>query len=239
MSAYVTVAVSTLGAVFIALTVYRIARRDPRPTFNVEGNRVVSSQGAADHPLEIRYDEERVDRVTRSVVTFWNGGRGTIKGSELTPGHPVTFTFSGDVLAAAMIGASRPECLFKLAVLEERPRVVSIGFHHVDRGDGCKIEVTHTGRSWSVVSPEVGGVPGTKGKIRERMTTKPRWWGPVFLADLIAFLILVYGFMYTILYVSRAEWIIAVVIAVGAVATIGLRMRLKSRYVPKWTSKEP
>ena len=56
MNAYVTVAVSTLGAVHIAWMSYRIARRDPRPTFNVEGNRVVSSQGAADHPLEIRYD---------------------------------------------------------------------------------------------------------------------------------------------------------------------------------------
>ena len=184
MNAYVTVAVSTLGAVFIAWTSYRIARRDPRPTFNVEGNSVVSSQGTVDHPLEIRYDGERVDRVTRSVVTFWNRGRGTIKESELTPGHPVTFTFSGDVLAAAMIGASRPECLFNLAVLEARPRVVSIDFHHVDRGDGCKSEVTHTGRSWSVVSPEVGGVPGTKGKIRERMTTKPHWWGPAFWEDL-------------------------------------------------------
>ena len=238
MNAYVTVAVSTLGAVFIPWTLHRIARRDPRPTFNVEGNRVVSSQGAADHPLEIRYDGGRVDRVTRSVVTFWNGGRGTIKGSELTPGHPITFTFSGDVLAAATIGASRPECLFNLTVLEERPRVVSIDFHHIDRGDGCKIEVTHTGRLWSVVSSEVGGVPGTKGKIRERTTTKPRWWGPVFLAELIALLILVYGFVYTVLYVSRAKWIIAVGIAVGSVATTELIMRLKSRYVPKWTSEE-
>ena len=239
MNAYVTVAISTLGAVFIAWTLYRIARRDPRPTFNVEGNRVVSLQGAADHPLEIRYDGERVDRVTRSVVTFWNGGRGTIKGSELTPGHPVTFTFSGDVLAAAMIGASRPECLFNLAVLEERPRVVSIDFHHVDRGDGCKIEVTHTGRSWSVVSPEVGGVPGTKGKIRERMTTKPHWWGPAFWEELIALPTFALGFTFTVLYAFRAEWIIAVGIAVGSVATIGLIARWESRYVPKWTSEEP
>ena len=176
--------------------------------------------------------------MTRSVVTFWNGGRGTIKGSELTPGYPVTFTFSGDVLAAAMIGASRPECLFNLAVLEERPRVVSIDFHHVDRGDGCKIEVTHTGRLWSVVSSEVGGVPGTKGKIRERTTTKPRWWGPAFWEDL-ALLTFALGFTFTVLYAFRAEWIIAVGIAVGSVATIELIMRLKSRYVPKWTSEEP
>ena len=239
MNAYVTVAVSTLGAVYIAWMSYRIARRDPRPTFNIEGNRVVSSQGAADHPLEIRYDGERVDRVTRSVVTFWNGGRGTIKGSELTPGYPVTFTFSGDVLAAAMIGASRPECLFNLAVLEERPQVVSIDFHHVDRGDGCKIDVTHTGTSWSVISPEVGGVPGTKGKIRERTTTKPRRWGPVDLADLIALPTFALGFIYTVLYASRAEWIIAVGIAVGSAATIELIARLKSRYVPKWASEEP
>ena len=46
MNAYVTVAVSTLGAVFIAWTSYRIARRDPRPTFNVEGNSAV--EGSAE-----------------------------------------------------------------------------------------------------------------------------------------------------------------------------------------------
>ena len=88
MNAYVTVAVSTLGAVLIAWTLYRIARRDPRPTFNVEGNRVVSLQGAADHPLEIRYDGERVDRVTRSVVTFWNGGARNDQGERVDAGSP-------------------------------------------------------------------------------------------------------------------------------------------------------
>ena len=46
MNAYVTVAVSTLGAVYIAWMSYRIARRDPRPTFNIEGNRVVFVAGS-------------------------------------------------------------------------------------------------------------------------------------------------------------------------------------------------
>lgn len=83
-----------------------------------------------------------------TIASFWNTGRESIRSEDVR--EPVTFRVEdGQLLRATLLKATRPEIRPSLSV-EGDTAVFS--FSHLDRGDGCCLEIMHTGEDLLGVS---------------------------------------------------------------------------------------
>lgn len=132
-----TIASIVAGAV-LGYLFFRLGSRDRRPVFMKAGNRVVAGGG----PIEIRYEGVPVPRVTRTLVFFWNSGTESVRSEDVR--NPVTLSVDdGALLRATIIRSTRDEINARLN--DPDPSDIVLEFSHLDRGDGCCVEVLHTG----------------------------------------------------------------------------------------------
>lgn len=131
-------AASVVAGAAVSYLFLRLGSRDRRPVFMRAGNCVVAGGG----PIEIRYEGEPVPRVTRTLVFFWNSGRESIRSEDVR--EPVLLHIDeGSLLRATLIRSTRDEIKARLSA--PGPSEVVLEFSHLDRGDGCCVEVLHTG----------------------------------------------------------------------------------------------
>jgi hypothetical protein len=154
-----------VGAAGIALAFlfYFRPRRSRRPTYTVTGNRVV---GPTEKRIEIRFRQQIVPRVTRTVVVFVNSGPGTIVEDDIVETDPLHVVLTdGEILDAQTLAITRDAVEFQM-LIESNTRI-KFWFDHLDFKDGVVFEVLHTGGRPSAI--KLGGtVRGTRGIIRFR-----------------------------------------------------------------------
>ena len=133
----------------------------------------VSMIGSADavFPAEIKvlYRNTTVPRLTSSTVWFWNAGKKTVRGEDISSDDPLCLRFSGEILDVRTRTVSRDavHVTTNTSRLKDMEDTVNVGFKFLDPGDGGVLEVLHTG---SAEAPEckgtIIGLPGS-----------PRYWG--------------------------------------------------------------
>lgn len=100
------------------------------------GSQVVAGGGE----IEVRFSGTPVPRVTRTIAFFWNAGRESIRSEDVR--KPVTLQVpDGVLLRATLLRTTRPEIH---AELELEGQAATLSFSHLDRGDGCCVELVHT-----------------------------------------------------------------------------------------------
>lgn len=129
---------SVLAALAIAYLFFRLGTKESRPVYMKTGARVVAAGGE----IEVLFGGTRVPGVTRTIAFFWNAGRESIRCDDVR--EPVTFSVDeGKLLRATLLQATRPEIRPALQVTSDAAVFL---FSHLDRGDGCCIELMHTGK---------------------------------------------------------------------------------------------
>ncbi len=135
---------SVAAALAISYVFYRLSTRERRPVYMKSGSPVVTAGGE----IEVLFNGDKVPRVTRTIAFFWNAGRESIRSEDVR--EPVTFRVEdGRLLRATLLKATRAEIHSALSV-EGDTAVFS--FSHLDRGDGCCLEIMHTGEDLLGVS---------------------------------------------------------------------------------------
>jgi hypothetical protein len=214
---------SVIAAAAFSYVFYRLGTKERRPVYMKTGNRVVAGGGE----IEVLFAGESVARVTKTLVFFWNAGRESIRSEDVR--EPVILrVLEGRLLRATVVKATRTEIRPSLQVDGE---TAVLEFSHLDRTDGCCVEVMHTGENVlgvSVSSVIVGVRSGP------RFLVSPFWDDPV--GVWIGLATAVGGVALMVGAVVAGSWPYAVV--ASAAFALGLRMAASSRrrdkrYLPR------
>lgn len=150
-----------LGVVGIVVSVFLALRyaEKKKPTCYSETYLKIAASEDAPADIQIAYKGTPVERVSSTVVWFWNGGRRPIKRDDFPQTHPLRLRLSdhgghSTILDFAVRKVSREAV--NLAVAKEGEATLQMTFDFLDLDDGFVIEVQHTGSAWS--SAELTGV---------------------------------------------------------------------------------
>ncbi len=147
----------TVGYVF-----YRLSFQEATPVFYSKSI-VIINGGIRDlsDEIEVLYSGNKVDKLTKTVVIFWNAGKKILEGKEIVTTEPIRFIFAasgnynhGKVLRASVLEQSRKTNNFLLEIKEEGLNEVHLKFSYLEPGDGAIFEFLHTADK---ITPEVKG----------------------------------------------------------------------------------
>ena len=97
-----------------------------------------------------RYGEKKIDRITRTHLTFWNNGREPIQKSDIKGCLEIALEPSVEILEAYVAKSSSEVTGFQVSPIGEvggKPaNRVNVTFDFLDKGDGASIEILHTGK---------------------------------------------------------------------------------------------
>jgi hypothetical protein len=157
-SLLIGVAGTMLGAI-LSFVLYRFALRDARPVYKSKSFRVVGDEPTMPAGVAISFNGEHVAQITKSVLLFWNAGRGTVTGAEIVSRDCLRAEIDGKVLTAKVIARTRDINSFNARLISSLPSGVLLEFDFLDAGDGAAIELLHTGSSRPHVLGTIRGIP--------------------------------------------------------------------------------
>lgn len=121
--------------------------KSKKPMYAISGVNLVPSSVGKYGNLEILSDGMPVPQVTVTNICFWNGGRETIKRSDIAKRNPIRVSNVSNVkiLSCKLVKSSRNVIGAKLEEMNgNSPRVV---FDFMDNNDYVLLQVLHTGKS--------------------------------------------------------------------------------------------
>jgi hypothetical protein len=138
--------IGLIGIAFAGFT-YVLTRHRTRLAYRYVGKRLLglSSDGiSAD--ITVQYQGKSIERLSRSLIVFWNSGEKTILDDDIVATDPLRLIFSEDgfVLSATILKKSRDVTQCNVEIDNAHPNQVKIKFLFLDSGDGAVIEVLHT-----------------------------------------------------------------------------------------------
>lgn len=214
---------SVLAAAALSYVFYRLGAKERRPVYMKTGIRVVTGGG----PIDVLFEGESVPRVTRTLVFFWNAGRESIRAEDVR--QPVTLRVQGgSLLRATVMRPTRTEIQPHLRVEEE---TAVLEFSHLDRGDGCCVDVLHTGNDVLGVSLSAVIVGVRSGPM---FLASPFWDDPV--GVWLGLAVAAGGIAFLVGALRTQSWLDAGLAATGF--ALGLRVAASSRrrdkrYLPR------
>lgn len=164
-------ALGTIAAPFVAWIV--IPRR--RLFAVCDGLAVVEPRPGLTAPIEVRFGDQKVPQVTRTLVYIWNAGNRDILGSEVSGRDPIRVQVEdgAKLLAANVIQTSQDSLGARTDGYTERERLFA--FDRLPPKQGAIVEVYHT--SSEPVLKVIGSVDGV-AKIRNK-TSKGAYFDEV------------------------------------------------------------
>jgi len=98
--------------------------------------------------LEILFEGKSITRLTATYIIFWNAGKATLYGKDITFADPLRLKFSEntEVLRVRVLKVSRTTNEFIAKINSSSQNEVIFSFDYLDPGDGATIEILHTAR---------------------------------------------------------------------------------------------
>lgn len=162
-SPVVTALSLSLGLLSALLTVYvyLASRAEKVPVYCSESTVIVEPTRPTSKAIRILFGDKPVQRVTSTTIHFWNAGKKTIDGTDITKGDPLRIAVptGAAVLSADLTRIYKPATGVRLGC---KPNVVYVGFDFLDQLDGCDIQILHTGKvgqEWRVCGTLKGSCP--------------------------------------------------------------------------------
>jgi hypothetical protein len=118
--------------------------RDANPCYQTRSFRVIGSDSVT-KDITISYKGVVVPHVTKSILVFWNAGRGTLKGSEIVRDDPLRVQSNGQILDARVIKTTRDINAFKVQDVGSNTDVLACTLEFFDHRDGVTLSLFHTG----------------------------------------------------------------------------------------------
>ena len=166
--------IAALGTIAAAVAAWIVIPRR-RLLAVCDGLAVVEPRQGVTAPIEVRFGDEAVPKVTRTLVYIWNAGNKDILGSEISAGDPVRVQVDegAKLLAANVIQTSQDGLGARTDGYTERERLFI--FDRLPPKQGAIVEVYHT--SSEPVLKVTGSVDGI-ARIRNK-TSKGAYFDEV------------------------------------------------------------
>src|SRR6185437_11742654 len=159
---WVSSAIGILG-LLIALILYRASVIGARPVYKRRSLRLIGkNEQALPKDVEIRFNGQVVDRLTKNYIVLWNSGKKLLRGTDIVCEDPLRCEFAHDarILDARVVITTRPTNKFTVGWPSETAHSVIIMFDYLDPGDGAVLEILHTDRkAYPDIRGTIRGVP--------------------------------------------------------------------------------
>lgn len=145
-SPWLGTAIAVLG-IIVAVILYRAAEIGARPVYQRRSLQLIGfNQAELPQEVEILYRGEKVERLTKSDVIFWNSGKQIVRGSDIVADDLVRCEFSTAALAleVRIVQRTRDANKFTATIDKACPNRVVISFDYLDPHDGAVVEILHT-----------------------------------------------------------------------------------------------
>ena len=129
--------------------------------------------------FQVHYRGDRVTILTLSTIWIWNAGKTILRKSDVVPHDPLRIHFAGEVLGVRIKKVSREAIGITTGTLDHESGSVYWGFEFMESGDGCVLEVLHSGPT---EAPEcTGTIVGLQQGIQYRPRYHTSRWKTRFL----------------------------------------------------------
>lgn len=151
-----------LAGLVVALILYRASIIGARPVCQRRGIRLIGPDlKALPQEVEIRFRGQVVDRLTKTLLIVWNGGKALLRGVDIVADDPFRAEFSKDaqVLQVRVLKTTRVTNKFSARRDFEANRVL-FEFDYLDPRDGAVVEILHTDeKRYPQLAGTIRGVP--------------------------------------------------------------------------------
>jgi phosphate/sulfate permease len=160
--AVVGVVTGVVGIV-LAIVFYVRGKREKRPTFSTQSVNIVKDLRSRVGQVEMNFHGEPIDTLTATKLAFWNAGRETINGADISEALPLLIVPREGVtiLQVDLIYSNSDADEFVLST-GEKPGTHRVEFAYLDQASGGIFQVLHTGLTGEDVDL-VGSIRGAKG----------------------------------------------------------------------------
>ena len=152
-----------IGIISFAYTVMSGGRSKAGLAYQAEGQTLIEdSSGILPDAVEVRYEGQRVSRLTLVQLRFWNSGRRPIKCNDLVESDPIVFDFGdgANILKCEIESITRQSIGCRIELCGKKSNKIRVRFDFLDQQDGMLVNVFHTGRYViPAVTGSVIGVP--------------------------------------------------------------------------------
>lgn len=148
----------------VALSVWGVRKSNKRaqPAATLKTRRLVGGTGQAlPENVEVLFDGQKVPRIARTLVHFWNAGDATLNGTDVVATDPMRLVYATttEVLSVTVLKATRNALNIAAGADPAHRRNVQLSFDFLDPRDGALIEILHTGRGSPRFAGTVKGIP--------------------------------------------------------------------------------
>ncbi|MGP0591858.1 hypothetical protein ACTRXD_04855 [Nitrospira sp. T9] len=164
----ITTLALSLISILLAVILYGKSRRVKDPKYYVESNTIIEGLETELDEIEVRFKGIPQTRLTRSLIFFWNAGKGTIDRDDLVPLDPLRLIVPSNtkLLDARVVKTSSPSNEFGIVkvnqeVGENHEGGVILDFHYLDLEEGGVIQLIHTGNRQTKIQMK-GKIKGVK-----------------------------------------------------------------------------
>lgn len=142
---------------------YKISKSSGKPALQKYSLKIIGKEDTeVEDDIEILYKGTKVNRLTKTIIVFWNNGTETIDGKDVVVTDPISFSFSDDekIISQKIIRNTRNVNNPKLSTPVGIVNSAILNFDFLDPNDGVTIEFLHTDtKRYPKVSGTIKGVP--------------------------------------------------------------------------------
>lgn len=165
-----------IAGIIIAIVTYVLTRKVSRISGFHEYTILINKNNSKlPQQVSVMYDGSPVERVSSSEFIIWNSGNSVINNKDLITMEPLRIEFSQDIklLRYQIVASNNPINNIELITLKEYPNSILIDFDFLEKDEGMRIEVLHTGTKNDIYEKgKLIGVKSTFSKIHKPSPVK-------------------------------------------------------------------
>lgn len=164
-----------LVTLYVSYHLFNKGTKEKKPSYTIMTRGIIRNAPDEFADLKIIYRTEEISRFSESRVAFWNGGKETIFRKDISENDKIAISPEEgyQILGAELVYQLNTANNFAVQFINGK---VYIDFDYIDNGEGCTIQIFHTGKtSWSLsVSGSIIGA-GKIAHARHISFPKRRW----------------------------------------------------------------
>lgn len=137
-----------LIGILIAIFIYVLTRKVYKISSCHEfSNLINKNHSSLPQQISVMYDGSLVESVFSSEFVIWNSGNSVITKSALATKEPLRIEFSREIqlLRYQVVASNNPINNIELKTDSEYPNCILIDFDFIEKNEGARIEILHTG----------------------------------------------------------------------------------------------
>ena len=152
-----------IAGLVAGLLLYRRSVRTAKPSFQKSALRLLGRKvDSLPAEVEVFFRSERIERLTRTTLIFWNNGTKVLYGDKIVKKDPIRICFHHDdrVLSFEIVKTTKEVNDFSIDRDNDKPYQLLLNFSYLDPGDGASVELFHDSNSrYPKVTGSIMGLP--------------------------------------------------------------------------------